>query len=140
MHPAYDGLASLPFYDEFDLSQVDVLLISQYVSTLIPLYHFGNGSAMRSPMSMRSEIATYFLKPITGIPTFSLYTLYATRVHIIYPDTDCCVEQSCTRESMKDPFHHLCAVFLAHVPSCIQPQQISYAIVPLICRRLRRFC
>lgn len=29
MHPAYDGLAALPFYDEFDLSQVDVLLISQ---------------------------------------------------------------------------------------------------------------
>ena len=31
MHPAYDGLASLPYYDEFDLSTVDVLLISQYV-------------------------------------------------------------------------------------------------------------
>jgi hypothetical protein len=32
MHPAYDGLASLPYYDEFDLSTVDVLLISQYVT------------------------------------------------------------------------------------------------------------
>ncbi|KAL0259362.1 endoribonuclease ysh1 [Diplodia seriata] len=30
MHPAYDGLAALPFYDEFDLSQVDVLLISHF--------------------------------------------------------------------------------------------------------------
>lgn len=29
MHPAYDGLSALPFYDEFDLSTVDVLLISQ---------------------------------------------------------------------------------------------------------------
>lgn len=29
MHPAYDGLAGLPFYDDFDLSTVDVLLISQ---------------------------------------------------------------------------------------------------------------
>ncbi len=28
-HPAYDGLASLPFFDDFDLSTVDVLLISQ---------------------------------------------------------------------------------------------------------------
>lgn len=28
-HPAYDGLAALPFYDDFDLSTVDVLLISQ---------------------------------------------------------------------------------------------------------------
>ncbi|TKA34902.1 Endoribonuclease ysh-1 [Friedmanniomyces endolithicus] len=29
IHPAYDGLAALPFYDEFDLSTVDVLLITQ---------------------------------------------------------------------------------------------------------------
>lgn len=29
MHPAYEGLAALPFYDDFDLSTVDVLLISQ---------------------------------------------------------------------------------------------------------------
>ena len=28
-HPAYDGLAGLPFFDDFDLSTVDVLLISQ---------------------------------------------------------------------------------------------------------------
>lgn len=29
MHPAYDGLGALPYFDEFDLSTVDVLLISQ---------------------------------------------------------------------------------------------------------------
>lgn len=29
MHPALDGFAALPFYDDFDLSTVDVLLISQ---------------------------------------------------------------------------------------------------------------
>ncbi|KAL9100951.1 MAG: hypothetical protein Q9163_003736 [Psora crenata] len=29
-HPAYDGLAALPYFDEFDLSQVDVLLISHF--------------------------------------------------------------------------------------------------------------
>ncbi|TGZ85643.1 Metallo-hydrolase/oxidoreductase [Ascodesmis nigricans] len=29
-HPAYDGLAALPFFDEFDLSKVDVLLISHF--------------------------------------------------------------------------------------------------------------
>jgi cleavage and polyadenylation specificity factor subunit 3 len=28
-HAGYEGLASLPFYDDFDLSTVDVLLISQ---------------------------------------------------------------------------------------------------------------
>ncbi|KZF23968.1 hypothetical protein L228DRAFT_244829 [Xylona heveae TC161] len=30
MHPAYEGLSALPFYDEFDLSTVDVLLISHF--------------------------------------------------------------------------------------------------------------
>ncbi|KAI9880264.1 MAG: endoribonuclease ysh1 [Pleopsidium flavum] len=30
IHPAYDGLAALPFYDEFDLSTVDILLISHF--------------------------------------------------------------------------------------------------------------
>ncbi|EHK99386.1 putative endoribonuclease ysh-1 [Glarea lozoyensis 74030] len=29
MHAGYEGLAALPFYDDFDLSTVDVLLISQ---------------------------------------------------------------------------------------------------------------
>jgi cleavage and polyadenylation specificity factor subunit 3 len=28
-HPAYSGFAALPFFDDFDLSTVDVLLISQ---------------------------------------------------------------------------------------------------------------
>jgi cleavage and polyadenylation specificity factor subunit 3 len=29
MHPGYEGLNALPYYDEFDLSTVDILLISQ---------------------------------------------------------------------------------------------------------------
>ncbi|CDK24139.1 unnamed protein product [Kuraishia capsulata CBS 1993] len=30
VHPAYNGLESLPFYDEFDLSKVDILLITHF--------------------------------------------------------------------------------------------------------------
>ncbi|KAF2683762.1 hypothetical protein K458DRAFT_389688 [Lentithecium fluviatile CBS 122367] len=30
VHPAYEGLSAMPFYDEFDLSTVDVLLISHF--------------------------------------------------------------------------------------------------------------
>lgn len=30
VHPAYQGISSLPFYDEFDLSKIDVLLISHF--------------------------------------------------------------------------------------------------------------
>ena len=29
MHPAFKGFAALPYFDEFDLSTVDVLLVSQ---------------------------------------------------------------------------------------------------------------
>jgi hypothetical protein len=43
MHPAFEGLAALPFYDEFDLSTVDVLLISQYVLPLCQRWRQGMG-------------------------------------------------------------------------------------------------
>jgi cleavage and polyadenylation specificity factor subunit 3 len=31
MYSGRDGIAALPYFDEFDLSTIDVLLISQYV-------------------------------------------------------------------------------------------------------------
>lgn len=34
VHPAYSGIASLPFIDELDWSTVDVILITQYVACL----------------------------------------------------------------------------------------------------------
>ncbi|KAL6236992.1 beta-lactamase-like protein, partial [Aspergillus navahoensis] len=37
MHPAKEGFSALPFFDEFDLSTVDILLISQYVEYLVSL-------------------------------------------------------------------------------------------------------
>ena len=36
MHPAKEGFSALPFFDEFDLSTVDILLISQYVHHFVP--------------------------------------------------------------------------------------------------------
>lgn len=30
VHPAYSGMASLPFYDDYDLSEIDILLISHF--------------------------------------------------------------------------------------------------------------
>lgn len=37
MHPAKDGFAALPFFDDFDLSTIDILVISQYVDGFSPL-------------------------------------------------------------------------------------------------------
>ena len=36
MYSGRDGIAALPYFDEFDLSTIDVLLISQYVPFLFP--------------------------------------------------------------------------------------------------------
>lgn len=38
MHPAKEGFSALPFFDEFDLSTVDILLISQYVECSSPFH------------------------------------------------------------------------------------------------------
>ena len=37
IHPAYSGMAALPYFDEIDPSTIDVLLITQYVFSLILL-------------------------------------------------------------------------------------------------------
>lgn len=39
VHPAHSGIAALPFYDEFDLSTVDILLISHFIWIMLPRYH-----------------------------------------------------------------------------------------------------
>ena len=31
IHPAYSGMAALPYFDEIDPSTIDVLLVTQYV-------------------------------------------------------------------------------------------------------------
>lgn len=52
MHPAKEGFSALPFFDEFDLSTVDVLLISQYVQFLFCFYnHAWTSGKRQSPMT-----------------------------------------------------------------------------------------
>lgn len=70
MHPAKEGFSSLPFFDEFDLSTVDILLISQYVthSTPWPCHHpllsFGDHSrVMRLGHFVVLEAALAFMLP-----------------------------------------------------------------------------
>lgn len=53
MHPAKEGFAALPFFDEFDLSTVDILLISQYVNcrfSFIPITSYFVWCTSSSPL------------------------------------------------------------------------------------------
>lgn len=37
IHPAYSGMAALPYFDEIDPATIDVLLVTQYVPLLLVL-------------------------------------------------------------------------------------------------------
>jgi hypothetical protein len=56
MHPAHEGLSAMPFYDDFDLSTVDVLLISQYVYARLAC-HGSWGSAHHWSRTMSAQRA-----------------------------------------------------------------------------------
>lgn len=69
MHPAKEGFSALPFFDEFDLSTVDVLLISQYVHTLTLLLRICIGllqetTACGNPR-MLEPVSSYLFLPCT---------------------------------------------------------------------------
>ena len=62
MHPAKEGFSALPFFDEFDLSTVDVLLISQYVN--FPIHSLGallGREVDWNSSRLSSRTASYFL-------------------------------------------------------------------------------
>lgn len=56
MYSGRDGIAALPYFDEFDLSAIDVLLISQYVNFLANLA--GNLVFVRGFCGATASIAT----------------------------------------------------------------------------------
>lgn len=88
MHPAFDGLAALPFYDEFDLSTVDVLLISQYVLSLPQNQRQGLGGhialldAYRSPSSQTCLL--YLFAPAQFLHCFPSHNLLYMRINRNY--------------------------------------------------------
>jgi Cft2 family RNA processing exonuclease len=56
MHPAKEGFSALPFFDEFDLSTVDILLISQYVKCSFPLYLQSSFWSIAIPACKRDSV------------------------------------------------------------------------------------
>lgn len=73
VHPAYSGIASLPFIDELDWSTVDVLLITQYVfPVFLPLlvltvtsFHLDHAAALTYIMEkVRREFVSIWLSLI----------------------------------------------------------------------------
>ncbi|KAJ5827971.1 uncharacterized protein N7525_006224 [Penicillium rubens] len=57
MHPAKEGFSALPFFDEFDLSTVDVLLISHF--------HVDHSSALPYVLSKTNFKGRVFMTPAT---------------------------------------------------------------------------
>lgn len=80
MHPAYEGLSAMPFYDDFDLSTVDVLLISQYVYT----------SALRSSIEVGGpgvSLQSYMHGGLLG-PTSCISETMEYHLHIQFDSGD----------------------------------------------------
>jgi hypothetical protein len=61
MHTGREGMSAMPYFDDFDLSTVDILLISQYVPPLFPsVVAFGYIWALKEVVEKASiENATY---------------------------------------------------------------------------------
>lgn len=85
MYSGRDGIAALPYFDEFDLSTIDVLLISQYV----PLSSIERFESMRAPRMDFYRMAVFLEKTreragcCTCIETESLLPPQST-YHIVY--------------------------------------------------------
>jgi hypothetical protein len=80
MHPAKEGFSALPFFDEFDLSTVDILLISQYVEFPCPYIPKATGSEAKRELrlymyimksSMQSNVIHLFSLSIPCLPTLN---------------------------------------------------------------------
>lgn len=79
MHPAKEGFSALPFFDEFDLSTVDILLISQYV----------NCSSLSDTLLFRRQPSMLHRTPEgpCGRPQFRALAAVCEE-HICFSDTD----------------------------------------------------
>lgn len=99
MHPAKEGFAALPFFDEFDLSTVDILLLSQYVNSppfSVDLYSFRNN---------RKSLSLLWL----GEAVVCIPASYQTR------DVACTRSFMCTAELNANSFHHPKLLLSIHV-------------------------
>lgn len=74
MHPAKDGFAALPFFDDFDLSTVDILLISQYVHPPLHVRFIGATTPLVShaQMDIQTDIQTFFSLPFLHVQTCTM--------------------------------------------------------------------
>ncbi|KAG4302480.1 hypothetical protein PCK1_001316 [Pneumocystis canis] len=71
VHPAYNGLAAFPFYDEIDLSTVDILLISQL--SVIPVLYMG------------ADTCSFHIDHVASLPYVMTKTNFKGRVFMTHP-------------------------------------------------------
>lgn len=60
IHPAYSGMASLPFIDELDWSTVDAILITQYVLCRVLRLSFGSNMPIQFPFGPCCSFDIYY--------------------------------------------------------------------------------
>jgi len=68
MHPAKEGFSSLPFFDEFDLSTVDILLISQYVDlSALEFLELRRNSSISNPQPTIAALQLCLFQTANGL-------------------------------------------------------------------------
>lgn len=91
MHPAKEGFSALPFFDEFDLSTVDILLISQYVAQSSPsqssFWRRKNNASFESKMPHWVPRAVAQIGVSGGEPCFSDTVPISLHVYHQKPNT-----------------------------------------------------
>ena len=72
VHPAYSGIASLPFVDDLDWSTVDVLLITQYVirSQSMPYYSLSHHTSFHLD---HAAALTYIMEKVCSVLLLDVY-------------------------------------------------------------------
>ena len=118
MHPAYEGLAALPFFDEFDLSTVDVLLISQYVHP------------SRSPFSLVALVGKRILGLCCFLSESLMPCLNRTRHSIVGCQTSC---SPCRGDDLNVYRHNETSAHSPSLLACVPVKSLLCCSIALLC-------
>ncbi|RAL05505.1 cleavage polyadenylation factor subunit YSH1 [Aspergillus ibericus CBS 121593] len=89
MHPAKEGFSALPFFDEFDLSTVDILLISQYVGpSLLCVLRVTPPSLLSKPLSFSAAPLYHTLFHFTSMEAMLFHVDHSSALPYVLSKTN----------------------------------------------------